>query len=207
VHVPIAGLALLPLAFGFPVILWPVHIAFLELIIDPVCSLVFEAEAEEQNVMKRPPRAPGAPLVSLALAGWGLAQGGVALGLVATIFVVALGQGMPVDEVRALTFFSLVTAIVALIFANRSFSPSPLAALLRPNWLLGIALGVVAVSLSAMLLWPPAQGLFRFGPLHLNDLAWVGATGLAALLLVEALKLVAAAMRRRVGTRTDAEAW
>ena len=64
VHVPIAGLALLPLIFGLPILFGPVHIAFLEMVIDPVCSLVFEAEPEEDDVMRRPPRAPDEPLFS-----------------------------------------------------------------------------------------------------------------------------------------------
>jgi Ca2+-transporting ATPase len=64
VHVPIAGLALLPLLLGLPILLGPVHIAFLEMVIDPVCTLVFEAEAEEDDVMRRPPRAPDQPLFS-----------------------------------------------------------------------------------------------------------------------------------------------
>ena len=70
VHVPIAGLALLPLLFGLPIVLGPMHIAFLEMVIDPVCSLVFEAEAEEDDVMRRPPRLPDEPLFSRALIGW-----------------------------------------------------------------------------------------------------------------------------------------
>ena len=64
VHVPIAGLALLPLLFGLPILFGPIHIAFLEMVIDPVCSLVFEAETEEDDVMRRPPRPPDQPLFS-----------------------------------------------------------------------------------------------------------------------------------------------
>ncbi len=67
VHVPIAGLALLPLLFGLPILFGPMHIAFLEMVIDPVCSLVFEAETEEDDVMRRPPRAPDEPLFSGAV--------------------------------------------------------------------------------------------------------------------------------------------
>ena len=87
VHVPIAGLALLPLAFGLPVILGPVHIAFLEMVIDPVCSLVFEAETEEDDVMRRPPRAPDEPLFSPSMIAWGVFQGVIAFGMVATLFL------------------------------------------------------------------------------------------------------------------------
>ena len=108
VHVPIAGLALLPLVFGLPILFGPIHIAFLEMVIDPVCSLVFEAETEEDDVMRRPPRVPDQPLFSGALIAWSVLQGALAFALVAAIFVVALGRGMPEAEVRALTFFSLV---------------------------------------------------------------------------------------------------
>src|SRR5450631_1727399 len=115
VHVPIAGLALLPLVFGLPILFGPMHIAFLEMVIDPVCSLVFEAQTEEDDVMRRPPRAPDQPLFSGPLIIWSLLQGAFAFGAVALIFVVALGRGMPESEVRALAFFSLVVTIVSLI--------------------------------------------------------------------------------------------
>ena len=70
VHVPIAGVALLPLLLGLPILLGPMHIAFLEMVIDPVCSLVFEAETAEDDVMRRPPRASNEPLLSGPLIGW-----------------------------------------------------------------------------------------------------------------------------------------
>src|SRR6478736_3147497 len=62
VHVPIAGLALLPLVLGLPIIFGPIHIAFLQMVIDPVCSLVFEAEMDEEDIMRRRPHAPNEPL-------------------------------------------------------------------------------------------------------------------------------------------------
>src|SRR6185312_6617592 len=70
IHVPIAGLALIPLLFGLPLIFWPLHIAFLELVIDPMCSIVFEAEPEEQAIMQRPPRNPEQPLFSTGHIVW-----------------------------------------------------------------------------------------------------------------------------------------
>jgi Ca2+-transporting ATPase len=196
VHVPIAGLALLPLPFGWPILFAPVHIAFLEMVIDPVCSLVFEAEAEEENVMRRPPRAPGQPLFSWQLIRWGLLQGSVALALVAAIFVVAVRRNMPAEEVRALVFFSLVTTIVALIFVNRSFSTSLAAALRRPNPALAVVLLTVTVILSLALLWPFARDLFRFGPLHLDDIAVTIGAGVVTLLLLEILKPVLTGRQR-----------
>ena len=147
VHIPIAGLALLPLLFGLPILFGPMHIAFLEMVIDPVCSLVFEAETEEDDVMRRPPRSPAEPLFSWHLIGWSALQGAFALTLVFSIFIVAHRQGMPEMEVRALAFFSLVMTIVGLIFVNRSFSTSLLAVLRRPN----PALVWVLISVTAML--------------------------------------------------------
>jgi Ca2+-transporting ATPase len=188
VHVPIAGLALLPLLFGLPIVFGPVHIAFLEMVIDPVCSLVFEAETEERDVMRRPPRAPNESLFSGPWIGWSLVQGGFALVLVTVIYFVALGRGMPEAEVRALTFFSLVVVIVSLIFVNRSFSASLITALRRPNPALGFVLLIVVTILGLTLVWPVAQGLFRFGPLHLDDLALTVGAGAAVLILLEVLK-------------------
>jgi Ca2+-transporting ATPase len=188
VHVPIAGLALLPLLFGLPILFGPVHIAFLEMVIDPVCSLVFEAETEEDDVMRRPPRGPDEPLFSGPLIGWGLLQGAFAFALVAVIFVVAFKRGMPEEEVRALAFFSLVLAIVGLIFVNRSFSASLVTALRRPNPALSLVLLAVTTTLSVTLLWPFARGLFRFGPLHLDDLALTLGAGVLVLIFLELLK-------------------
>lgn len=105
VHVPIAGLALLPLLFGLPIIFGPIHIAFLEMVIDPVCSLVFEAESEEDDVMRRPPRAPAEPLFPRALIRWSLLQGALAFALVGGSFVVAFSRGSPSRKSEPWPFF------------------------------------------------------------------------------------------------------
>jgi Ca2+-transporting ATPase len=188
VHVPIAGLALLPLPFGLPILFGPVHIALLEMVIDPVCSLVFEAESEEEDIMRRKPRDPEAPLFGKPLIIWSLLQGGLAFLLVAGIYISALNRGVPPTEVRALTFFSLVLNIVGLIFVNRSFSTSIVAALTRPNSALVRVLSAVALMLALTLLWPWATALLRFGPLHGNDLAVALAAGMALVVTLEAME-------------------
>ena len=188
VHVPIAGLALLPLLFGLPILFGPIHIAFLEMVIDPVCSLVFEAETEEDDVMRRPPRDPDEPLFSRAMVLWSLLQGLLAFAAVAAIYIMALRWGMPVPEVRALAFFSLVVVIVSLILVNRSFSASLLTALRRPNRALAAVLIIVTVILALTLLWPFANHLFAFGPLHADDLLLTVGAGIIALLVLEMLK-------------------
>ncbi len=197
VHVPIAGMALMPLALGLPIIFGPIHIAFLEMIIDPVCSLVFEAEPEEEDIMNRPPRHPEAPLFSPGLILWSVLQGLMAFGLVCSFYFWGVHQALPEAELRALTFFALVTAIVALIYANRSFSASPLKALTGGNRLLVLVPAAVGLSLALILNLPWTAALFSFGPLHGHDVL-AGLLGAVALfLLLEILKLpVRRALRR-----------
>ncbi|CAN5923643.1 HAD-IC family P-type ATPase [soil metagenome] len=188
VHVPIAGLALLPLLFGLPFMLTPVHIAFLEMVIDPACSIAFEAEPAESDIMHRPPRRAESRLLSLAIGGWSLLQGGLALTALAAVLFAGVARGMPEDELRALMFTSLVLINVSLILVNRSFSSSLVVALRRPNAFLWYLLAAVAAVLTVALTWPPAMALFRFGPLHADDLAVSAAAGLAVLLVTEVAK-------------------
>jgi P-type Ca2+ transporter type 2C len=182
VHVPIAGLALLPLILGLPIIFSPIHIAFLEMIIDPVCTLVFEAESEEEDVMRRSPRPPAEPLFSWPLVFWSVLQGLLVFTLVGAIFIIASQRGMPANEVRALTFFSLVLSIGSLILVNRSFSTSLIAAIRRPNATLAWILAAVAAILALSMLVPAVRSLFGFGPLHWDDLTLT--VGAAATILV-----------------------
>jgi Ca2+-transporting ATPase len=188
VHVPIAGLSLLPLLFGLPLILGPVHIAFLEMVIDPMCSVVFEAEPEEEDVMRRPPRDPKRPLLSNALVAWGLLQGTLGFLTVAALYILALRRGMPETEVRALAFVTLVLINVGLALVNRSFGTSLVLALRRPNAALWWVLATAAAILTIALAWDPARALFRFGPLHGDDLIACAATALVVLVLLEQLK-------------------
>ena len=90
VHVPIAGLALAPLVFGLPVLFGPIHIAFIEMVIDPVCSLVFEAEVEEDDVMRRPPRPPAEPMAPRWFIAWSPFQGLFAFAIVAGVLFIGL---------------------------------------------------------------------------------------------------------------------
>ena len=182
VHVPIAGMALLPLLFGLPLVLAPVHIVFLELIIDPACSIVFEAEPEERDSMERPPRRAEAPLFSLRILLLSLLQGATVFVAVAAVYAISLQRGQGADEARALTFATLVIGNLWLILANRSWSTTLLASLRTPNpalwWVIGGTLGFLAFVLYV----PGLREVFGFTYLHANDvlLALVaGAAGIA----------------------------
>ena len=190
VHVPIAGLALLPLLFGLPLVFWPLHIAFLEMVIDPVCSIVFEAEGEEEDTMRRPPRDPAAPLVTAGFAVWSLLQGGLVLVLVAGLFVTALRQELPEPDARSLAFATLVAANLGLVLVNRTHGASVLAAFSRSNPALWSVVVATAAILAAVVLIPPARDLFHFGPLHGHDIALALGCGTAVLLLLELAKKV-----------------
>ncbi len=191
VHVPIAGLALLPLVLGLPILFGPIHIALLEMVIDPVSALVFEAEREEKDVMRRKPRSTDERLFSWRMIGWSVAQGGIALVMLATLFFLASERGMPEGEVRALTFFALVAAILALILVNRSFSTSVMQALRGTNSALWYVFGVIAAISALIMLVPAVQRILDFEHLRATDLAVAAAVGGVLFLLLEVLKPLA----------------
>ncbi|MBL6617939.1 MAG: cation-translocating P-type ATPase [Reyranella sp.] len=185
VHIPIAGIALLPLLTGFPLVLFPLHIAFIEMIIDPVCSIAFEAEREEPDLMRRPPRSPTAQLFSAAMIGWSVLQGSVALLTIACVYFFAVHQGLPAEDIRTLSFFTLVLGNLMLIVVNRSSRGHAFDFLTGGNRvLLGIYV-LTGTLLAISVTWPPARSLFGFGPLHGDDLGIVAvAIGLLLLILL-----------------------
>ena len=184
VHVPIAGLALMPLLAGWPPLFAPVHIAFLELVIDPVCAIVFEAEDDEDDVMARPPRDPAAPVVSGALVRLGLWQGAAALGAVGALYVGLWQAGVDSAQVRAAVFTALVTAVGALVLANRSFSAGLWAHLNRPNRALWAVLGGTSLLLLCALEVPALQAVFSFAALAPLQAVLAVGVGLALLPLL-----------------------
>jgi len=188
IHVPIAGLALIPLVFGLPLLFWPLHIAFLELVIDPMCSIVFEAEGEERDIMRRPPRRPDQPLFTFGYVAGNLAQGAAVLIFTTILFVVALRRGLPENDARSLTFAALVAMNLGLVLVNRARGSSLWPALRRPNKALWSIAGATAAILAAIVAFPSARDLFHFGPLHADDAAVALGSGIAVLLALELVR-------------------
>ena len=188
VHVPVAGLALLPLLFGLPLMLMPIHIALLEMVIDPACSIVFEAEREERDVMRRPPRPPGEPVLPRRAALWAMLQGFAALALL--MLALALGLWMKLDapSLRALLFTLLVLSNIGLILVNRGTSASVYEVLSRANPSFWILTGAVLSVLAVALFWTPARALFQFQVLNGWAVAAALGAGLALIVLLEAAK-------------------
>lgn len=179
VHLPIVGMAMLPVLAGEPLLLMPAHIMFLELIIGPACSIFFEAEAEETNIMQRPPRAANEALFGGNKAAISLWQGIAALLVAAGIFFWGIFNGYDENTVRALVFTAMVAGNISLVLVNRS----PVTEQKNPalRWiLLGTGSGL-ALTLTV----PMLRELFHFSgsmPLILATgiLAAVGTTLLSA---------------------------
>ncbi len=188
VHVPIAGLSMLPVFFAdWPLLLLPVHILFLELIIDPSCSLIFEAEDAEADVMGRPPRSPNERLFSPTTIAVAITQGLSVLAMCLGVFLVARADHSP-DAARALTFATLVAAFVVVILVNRSWTRSGLAMLRVPNTALRWVVGGACTFLALILTVPFARSLFHFAPLHASDLVLGVGAGVVCVLWFELLK-------------------
>ena len=188
VHVPIAGLALLPVLFNQPLILTPLLIALMEMAIDPACSIVLEAEKPEKNIMRRPPRDSQAPLLSAPALAWGFTQGILALFTVGGVWLTAYRLGMPENEIRSLVFVTLMVINLILILTNRSFSPSLFLAFERYNPFLGWGVMGLTGLFAALLSWNPAKELFKFGSLHGHDVIYALVSGFVLLIILECLK-------------------
>lgn len=119
-HVPIAGLAVLPVVFNWPILLMPLHIVFFELIVDPACSVAFEAEPEEPDTMQRKPRSQQTRIFGRSTIGAGLLQGLGVFVAALMAFVLAIHWGHSFESARAISFTSLIAGNLALIWANRS---------------------------------------------------------------------------------------
>jgi Ca2+-transporting ATPase len=190
IHVPIAGMSLIPVLLEWPLIFFPVHVVLLELIIDPACSIAFEAEPEEADLMNRSPRDPNRPLFSKRALVLSVVQGLSVLVIVMAIFAISIYRGQGGDEARALTYTTLIIANLGLILTNRSWSRTILETMSTPNsalwWVIGAAMSFLALVLYVPLL----RELFSFAYLHPIDIAICLVAGIVSILWFEALKII-----------------
>jgi Ca2+-transporting ATPase len=191
-HIPIIGLSFLPVMLGWPVLLMPVHILILELIIDPSCSLVFEAEVEEDNIMQRPPRAIESSIFQATVLWRGFWQGSISFLAIMGIYWFAKQHDIGTDETRAITFAAVVIGNLGFIFLNRSLNGNLTQALRSPNPILWwLCVGVI-LTLSLIFAVPSLRHLFYFGDPQLpHILMSAGAmTGIMLLLALFQRKLL-----------------
>jgi Ca2+-transporting ATPase len=190
IHLPIAGMSLLPVLFNWPLVLLPVHIVFLELIIDPACSVVFEAEKEEALIMERPPRSLAEPLFGRKTIVFSLLQGIGVLLVVLAVYVTAIYRGQGALDARALSFTTLIIANLGLILTNRSWSRTILQTISSPNEALWWVVGGALAFLGIVLYLPFLRQLFHFSKLHPFDLIICLTAGAVSILWFEVFKML-----------------
>ncbi|MFA6002120.1 MAG: cation-translocating P-type ATPase [Thermoleophilia bacterium] len=188
VHVPIVGLSFIPVLLDWPLVLMPVHIVFLELIIDPACSVVFEAEPEEADVMDRPPRDPHEAMFSRRTLALSILQGLSVLAIVMAIYSFSKYKDWNEGTIRANVFVTLICANVGLILTNRSWSRTLIATLRSRNRALWWLLASVSIVLGLVLYMPFLKELFLFERLSLVDLLVCIVAGFASIFWFELLK-------------------
>ncbi len=189
IHVPIAGLSLIPILLGnFPIILWPVHIVFLELIIDPACSIIFEAEKEEKNVMTRSPRRINEPFFGSRKIVFSCLQGIGILGVTMVVYLLALNQGYDAKEVRAMAFLTLIVSNIAVILTNRSWTENIFKIILTPNKAVLWVVGGAVFFLVLILKIPFFLNLFQFNTPTFINLTICIAAGISTIIWFEIYK-------------------
>lgn len=181
VHLPIAGMTLLPLLFGTPLAFAPVHIVFLELIINPTCAIVFETEEAEPGIMRRAPRGLGEQLLGMRNVTLAVLQGCGLLAAVAAVFFGALKFGLPEREARALAFTCLVIGNLGLIVSSRSIRRNVFALLRIPNRAQWWIAGGTGMALLLVLEVPVLRQAFHFSQVHANYMLVAVAAGLASI--------------------------
>jgi len=198
IHVPIAGLSLIPVLFKWPLVLYPVHVVFLELIIDPACSIAFEAEPEESDVMQRPPRDRKEPLFSRRTVAISLLQGIIVLAVTLAVYKLSLALGRGDIEARTLTFTTLVIANLGLILTNRNWSSTMLESLRSRNIALRWILLSAIVFLGLVIYVPWLRDLFHFGILHFVDVLLCIGAGVVSVLWFEVVKYFGRKKRQKI---------
>lgn len=191
IHVPIAGLSLIPVFFAhWPLLLWPVHIVFLELIIDPACSIIFEAEKEEQNVMSRPPKDINEPFFGAKKIWLSCSQGIGILAIVFAVYFFGLRMDYSEKEVRALAFTTLIAANIAVILSNRSWTRNIIQIIRTSNKTVKWVVGGAATFLIIILNVPFLMKMFQFEAISFTEALTCVALGFSSIIWFEIYKVL-----------------
>lgn len=189
-HIPIAGLSFLPLLFGWPPLFFPVHIMFLELVTDPICSIVFEAEPADKDIMRRPPRAAKETILNRRAFLLAFGQGLTILAVCTAVYVYGFISGWEQTMVRALTFATLIFSNLFLVIVNRSWSMNFFQAIAKKNRVLWPVMLSSLLFLAAALYIPALRGIFQFSALSSGELSTVFGIALLPAFILEIIKFV-----------------
>jgi P-type Ca2+ transporter type 2C len=181
IHIPIAGMSLIPVLFNWPLFLFPMHIAFLELIIDPSCTIVFESEPEEKDIMKRSPRNPRVPIFGFRMIMKSVLMGAGVMGVVMGVYIFAMNSGYPDSKVRTMAFTTLIIGNLLLIVKSRSRTSGFFKSLITRNvaqwWVSGLAVFFLMLVINVQFL----QSLFKLQSLTIYEILICFAAGLLSI--------------------------
>jgi Ca2+-transporting ATPase len=190
IHVPIIGLTLLPAFFAdLPIILMPLHIVFMELIIDPVSSVAFELEEEEKGLMEHLPRSPDESFFGIRRIGMSLLNGILLLAAVLCVYLIGKNTGLNEEQVRALSFSTLIIGNLFLILSKLSKTRSFLHIVSSKNWASKLILIVAVLSMVVILMVPGMSHLFNVSYPGIGFMLLGLASATAMLLILELIKL------------------
>jgi Ca2+-transporting ATPase len=190
VHIPIAGITMLAVLLGWPLILLPVHILFLELIIDPACSMVFEACKEEKDVMRRPPRNPKEKILNKKTVQFSVVQGAIILSMVSLLFYFTYSTTKSETEARAISFSALVVLSIFLILINRAGESPIFSHIKEKSTVFWLVSGGSILFLACALTIPLLRGIFKFGVLHADDCIIAGLIVITGVAILETIKFM-----------------
>jgi len=189
VHIPIAILSLIPVILKWPLVLTPAHIVFLEFVIDPSCTIVFENEKENKNIMNRLPRKLKDSIFNKRMVLGSLAQGLFVAAIVVSAFKILTDMGWTADKARSMTFLILVVANIILILGISG--KQALANIFRfENKAMVVILLITSIFLSLVLNVPVLQGLFYFSPLTLAESGIGVLIGISSIIGILPLRLL-----------------
>ena len=191
IHIPIIFTVFIPLALGwiYPNIFSPIHIIFLELIMGPTCSIVYENEPMEKNTMTQKPR-----LFTTTFFNWREISTSILQGLIITtgnlaVYQLAVYYGFGESITRTMVFLNLVTANVFLTLVNRSFYYSIFTTLKYKNNLVLIIIGITIAITGLLLYIRPLTKFFQFEHLNITQLTIAIVVGFVSVIWYELVKL------------------
>jgi len=190
-HIPISGLALLPVILGIPPILLPIHVAFLELIIDPACTTIFESEKENDQVMKNLPRPLHDVLFNKRTIIFSLLQGlGLLIAVLITFFISSNIYHLSGLESRTAVFVTLVLGNLSLITTNRSWHKTVPQLFKSPNKAYWLVIGITYIWLTLAVSQGEIREFFHFAKIPISLLIIAYILGIFSIFWFELRKIV-----------------
>jgi Ca2+-transporting ATPase len=192
IHIPIILIVFLPLVLGwvYPAIFSPVHVIFLELIMGPTCSIIYENEPAERNIMLQKPRPVTEAFFSWQELSTSIVQGLVITAATLTIYQYAVTLGYSKSQTRTMVFLALISANIFLTLVNRSFYYSLFDTVRYRNALVPLIIAVTITLTGLLLTIPVFQNLFEFSPIEVRSGSIAITAGCLSVIWYEGVKWI-----------------